>query len=116
MHGSEAFTHGQATDQTGGEIEMDGNCIMCGEPKKELADGFCSRCSRDAHLRFLEAFNEKRLALFAAETRVRELAKILNSIADRVTNGPLCYYGDHTGYQPQIGSGEVERWRTAAKV
>jgi hypothetical protein len=56
-------------------------------------------------------FKDHQQALSALEARIAELEGILAGIAERVTNGPLCYYGNSTGYQPQIGSAEVDRWR-----
>jgi hypothetical protein len=45
-----------------------------------------------------------------AEARIAELEAALRGIYQQVTNCPLCYFGDHTGYQPQIGSNQTERW------
>lgn len=42
-----------------------------------------------------------------------ELREALGGIAQQVSNGRLCYFGDHTGYQPQFNSAQVEAWQCA---
>lgn len=42
-------------------------CTICGEPRHDLVDQVCAWCSRAAHLRFLNAYEEMRPKLFRAE-------------------------------------------------
>lgn len=42
--------------------------------------------------------------------RVVVLEELLRSIYQKVTNGRLCYFGTHTGYEPQFSTSETERW------
>jgi hypothetical protein len=41
------------------------------------------------------------------------LAEQLRSVHQQTVNGRLCYFGNHTGYEPQFSSTQTERWASA---
>jgi hypothetical protein len=74
----------------------------------EAPDGRFVGCPHLPFLARLYTDEESYARLIAAAP---ELVAELILIHQQVTNGRLCYFGDHTGYTPQIGSEQTDRWK-----
>jgi hypothetical protein len=48
--------------------------------------------------------------VIALKAKNVELENTLRYIYKHVTNGRLCYFGDHTGYESKFSSGQTEQW------
>lgn len=48
-----------------------------------------------------------------ARADAQRLYEELKVIHQKVTNGRLCYFGDHTGYESQFSSEEAAWWSAA---
>lgn len=53
------------------------------------------------------------MELLALRASHAELMSQLQLIFQQVTNGRVCYFGDHTGYEPQFSTMQVCRWDAA---
>ena len=66
-------------------------------------------------IKFARTCAEKDKRFAALLKDYRAAVKALEQIRNQVSNGRLCYFGDHTGYTPRISSEQVEAWNEALR-
>lgn len=68
---------------------------------------------RAARLEREDQLSSALIQLAALRTSRDALLVELTTIRNQVVNGRLCYFGDHTGYEPQFSSEQTGRWNAA---
>ena len=102
--------HANSHTSLAGEVndrcdELGCNCAYYAPGPKQVKHGPLKLC--------LDRERELTSQLAALKQSLGECVKALENIHGQVTNGRLCYFGDHTGYKPQFSSEQTIRWNAA---